>query len=115
MEAGPFKARLYDTFMLVDTLAVMAASLAPESEKTTAMTGTVWKYESAAGAIVFTSDSLFTRILVSSKVVHVVSCGTYKLDGTSLEMSLDGKNETCQLEGGRFTFFNKTYAKVTLP
>lgn len=116
IKAGQFKATLYDTFMTVDTLAVRIASPAPESKKTTAITGTVWTYESApAGAIVFTSDSLFTRILVSSKIVHDVDCGTYKLQGTSLEMTLDDKKETCQIEGGRFTFFDKTYAKVTLP
>lgn len=115
VEAGPFKATLFESFMVVDTLAIRAASLAPESEKTSALTGTIWKYESAAGTIIFTSDTEFTRILISSKIVYEADKGTYSLQGTSLEMTLDGKKETCQLEGGRFTFFEKSYAKVTLP
>ena len=117
LKAGAFKATLYDTFMVVDTLAVMVASPVPESTGTSAVTGTVWTYETSGlpGAIVFTSDVDFTRILVSSGIVHEADAGTYKLQGTSLEMTLDDKKETCQIEGGRFTFFEKTYAKVTLP
>ncbi|MBO4467484.1 MAG: hypothetical protein J5745_05210 [Bacteroidales bacterium] len=117
LKAGPFKATLFDRFLVVDTLAVMAASLAPQSTKTSSLTGTVWTYETsgAPGAIVFTSDKEFTRLLVSSKIVHESDSGTYSLKGTSLEMTLDDKKETCQIDGGRFTFFEKTYAKVTLP
>lgn len=115
LKAGPFKATLYESFMVVDTLAVRAASLAPKSDKQSALTGTVWRYEGSAGAIVFTSDTEFTRILVSSKIIYEADNGTYSLDGTSLEMTLDDKKETCQLESGRFRFMDKAYAKVTLP
>lgn len=117
VEAGPFKSTLYDKFMVVDTLAVMVASYAPESDKKSALTGTVWTYDGGGypGVIIFTSDSEFTRVFASSKIVHEAKTGTYKLDGTSLTMTLDDKKETCQLEGGRFTFFDKAYAKVTLP
>lgn len=117
VEAGSVKGTLYDRFMALDTLAVMVASYAPESEGTSALTGTVWTYDGGGypGVIIFTSDAEFTRVFATSKIVHEVKTGTYKLEGTSLTMTLDGKNETCQLEGGRFTFFDKTYAKVTLP
>lgn len=117
VEAGPFRGTLYDSFMVVDTLAVMVANYAPESEEKSALTGTVWTYEGAGfpGVIIFTSNTEFTRIFAATKIVHEVKTGTYKLDGTSLAMTLDDKNETCQLEGGRFTFFEKSYAKVTLP
>ena len=117
VEAGPFKGVLYDSFMTVDTLGVMIATPAPASTKTSTLTGTVWTYETSSlpGAILFTSDVDFTRILVGSKIVHEVKAGTYKLDGATLEMTLDDKKETCQIDGGRFTFFEKTYAKVTLP
>ena len=117
VQAGSFNGVVYDSLMVVDTLAVMVASQAPKSTETSALTGTVWEYETSGlpGAIFFTSDVDFTRILVASKIMHQVSTGTYKLEGATVTMTLDGKNETCQLEGGRFTFFDKTYAKVNLP
>lgn len=117
VEAGQFKGVLFDKFMVVDTMAVMIATPAPESSGTTALTGTVWEYESSSypGALIFTSDTTFTRTLVGSKIIHETKEGTYHLDGTSITMSVDGKEETCQIEGGRFTFFSRRYRMVTLP
>ena len=117
VEAGPFKSTLYNEFMLVDTLAVMISTHAPKSTGTSALTGSIWTYKTsgAPGVIIFTSDKDFTRILVGSRIVHETKVGTYELQGTSLTMTLDEKTETCQLEGGRFTFFERTYEKVTLP
>lgn len=117
VKAASFNGVLFDKFMVVDTLAVMVASPAPASTKTSSITGTVWEYETTGlpGVILFTSDVDFTRILVSSKIVHEVDCGTYTIDGASLTMTMDDKKETCQIESGRFTFFEKTFAKATLP
>lgn len=117
VEAGPFKATLYDSFMAVDTLGVMIASPAVKQEGSSALVGTVWKYETSGypGVFIFTSASEYTRLLVGNSIIHQVNTGTYQLQGTSLTIQLEDKEETCQLEGGRFTLFERTYAMVTIP
>lgn len=116
IKVGKYNGTLFDRFMVVDSLAVMVSTLGPKSTGTSALTGTVWQYDAAVpGVIIFTSDVDFTRVIVSSKIIHEVKAGTYKLDGANLNMELDGKKETCQIQGGRFTLFNKAYVKITLP
>ena len=111
------KATLYDDFMQVDTLSVLRSGPAVENPGTSALAGTVWKYDSAGypGLIIFTSGSTFTRILTSSRVVYAFMNGTYTLTGTDLNMTAGEIKETCQLSADRFTFLEKDYVKVTLP
>ena len=118
LEAGPKSAVLYEDFLLVDTLAVFCNSPVPEaSEATSELEGTVWVYDTnaAAGVIIFTSGSTFTRMLGVSQLIFATLTGTYSLQGTTLRMEAGDIKETCQLQGGRFTFSEKTYAKLTLP
>lgn len=111
------KATLFDDFMLVDTLAVLRSAPSVEAQATSALSGTVWTYDTAAfpGLIVFTSGNTFTRILAASRINYQFLNGTYQLSGTELTMTAGDVKETCQLSADRFTFFEKDYVKVTLP
>lgn len=117
LEAGSKSAVLYEDFLLVDTLAVFCNSPVPEAPATAGeLEGTVWTYDSnaAAGVIIFTSGSTFTRMLGVSQLIFATLTGTYTLEGTTLKMEAGDIKETCQLQGGRFTFSEKAYKQVTL-
>ena len=117
MVGSGIKATLFDDFMQVDTLSVQRVAAAVENPGTSALAGTVWKYDTAGypGLIIFTSGSTFTRILTSSRIVFVFMNGTYTISGTELNMTGGEIKETCQLSADRFTFLEKDYVKVTLP
>ncbi len=80
------------------------------------LAGTVWTYETSGypGFIIFTSNTEFTRVLVSSVYVFSVLNGTYSIKGNSLEFITDSEelNRTCRISDGRFTYLEKTYSKA---
>ena len=118
IKVGNLSATLFDDMMQVEDKCVLITAPAVESDGSSALTGTIWTYDTKSypGLIIFTSDSTFTRVLVGSGVVYVYLNGTYQLSGTSLTMKDGGDiNETCQLSADRFTFLERSYVKVTLP
>lgn len=125
LEAGSFKATLFDTFMIVDgTYGVFSVAPAVDQAGSSALKGTVWATEDEStqlpALVVFTSSSKFVRIVTYSKTIFKYTSGTYDLQGTSLSLKWDDIEETCQIEGGRFTLFkdtvnSQTFSKVTLP
>ena len=111
------KATLYDDMMQVDTLTVLRTAPALNAPGSSALAGTVWRYQSSdyPGIIIFTSGSTFTRVIVGSRILYQFMNGTYQLNGTELFMTDGEIKETCQLSTDRFTFFEKTFVKVSLP
>ena len=115
LAVGGVTATTFEDFIQVGNISVLNTAPAVEHGGSSALVGTIWTYITPdfPGLIVFTSDSTFTRVLVSSGVVYTFLNGTYRLSGTTLSMT-DGAdiNETCQVSD-RFTFSEKEYVKVS--
>lgn len=117
VDVGDQKARLFEDFMVIDTLAVLRSCKAVE-DNASSLTGTFWPTTATntyPGVIVFTGASTFTRILANSSLVYQTNEGTYTFDGTTFEFDLGDKKETCPLNGDRFTFLGKEYRRNTTP
>lgn len=78
------------------------------------LTGTVWTgYNGTYPAVViFTSDTEFTRLVVSSNTVFTWTTGTYNLNGSSLTMWVGELSDECSIEDGTLTFFERDYTWV---
>ena len=78
------------------------------------LTGTVWTgYNGVCPAvIIFTSDTEFTRLVVSSATVFTWTTGTYELNGSSLTMWVGELSDECSIADGTLTFFERKYTWV---
>ena len=78
------------------------------------LTGTVWTgYNGVCPAvIIFTSDTEFTRLVVSSATVFTWTTGTYALYGSSLTMWVGELSDECSIADGTLTFFERKYTWV---
>lgn len=103
-------ATLFPEVMLMDDVWYMHYP-AQEDNGTSALRGTAWKYvtNSYPGILIFNTNSSFTRVLVSSRVLYQVTQGTYTVNGDSVTLSFSDKSETCTISGNRFTFMERTY------
>ena len=71
----------------------------------------MWTYRSNSypGIIIFDTNSSFTRILLSSRILYQVNRGTYVQTGDVVTMTLNGKTEDCLISGDSFTYLERTY------
>jgi len=117
LDADSMHATLFEDFMVVDTLAILIAKEPSEEDNASnALAGTYWTsggMSTYPGLLIFTGNDTFTRIQVASKFIYQVKHGTYAYNGSSISFCLDGKEETCPLDGNRFTFFEVQYTKDT--
>lgn len=102
---------LFPELMLLDDVWFMHLPVGGD-QGTSAVKGSLWTYQSSGypGIIVFDTNSSFTRVLLGSRVLYQVSRGTYSQNGNVLTMTLDGKTESCEIKGDKFTFLGKTYS-----
>jgi len=102
---------LFPEVMLMDDVWFMHFPV-NEDKGTSAVKGSFWTYESSGypGIILFDTNSSFTRVLLSSRVLYQVMRGTYTQDGNVLTMTLDGKTESCQIIDNTFTYLERTYS-----
>lgn len=120
LQAGPVQARLFEDFLVVDSLGVFCVSPLQEAAvKATAagdLAGTAWYYAGGGlpAVILFTSANTFTRLTAMSQIILASLNGTYSLQGSELRMESEEIKETCRLEADRFTFSEKTYLKASL-
>ena len=102
--------------LMLQTLSVPhVTSLAGNASFTRSdLTGTVWTgYNGIYPAVViFTSDTEFTRLVVSSDIVFSWLNGTYELNGSSLTMRVGELSDECSIADGTMTFFERKYSWV---
>ena len=108
---GRESATLFPEVMLMDDVWFMHSSVNGDKGEA-AVKGSLWTLQTSGypGIIVFDTNSSFTRVLLGSRVLYQVSRGTYSQNGNVLTMTLDGKTESCQIGGDKFTFLGKTYS-----
>lgn len=110
LDMGKESAILFDEVMLVDDVWFMHFPV-NENTGTSDLTGTMWTYRSNSypGIIIFDTNSSFTRVLLSSRILYQVNRGTYVQTGDVVTMTLNGKTEDCLIEGDSFTYLERTY------
>lgn len=108
---GRESATLFPEVMLMDDVWFMHFPVNGDKGEA-AVKGSLWTLQTSGypGIIVFDTNSSFTRVLLGSRVLYQVSRGTYSQNGNVLTMTLDGKTESCQIGGDKFTFLGKTYS-----
>ncbi|MBO6096886.1 MAG: hypothetical protein J6P56_06205 [Bacteroidales bacterium] len=110
LDMGKESATLFEEVMLVDDVWFMHFPV-NENKGNSDLTGTMWTYRSSGypGIIVFDTNSSFTRILLSSRILYQVTRGNYVQNGNIVSFSFDGKSEDCLIEDGSFTLMERTY------
>ena len=110
LDMGKESAILFDEVMLVDDVWFMHFPV-NENKGNSDLTGTMWTYHTSSypGIIIFDTNSSFTRILLSSRILYQVNRGTYVQTGDVVTMTLNGKTEDCLIEGNSFTYLERTY------
>lgn len=108
---GRESATLFPEVMLMDDVWFMHFPVNGDKGEA-AVKGSLWTLQTSGypGIIVFDTNSSFTRVLLGSRVLYQVSRGTYSQNGNVLTMTIDGKTESCQIGGDKFTFLGKTYS-----
>ena len=120
ISSGKYSGTFYeDQVLALSTVAVSHVSDLEEKNPTftqSSLTGTAWVGLNGTYPIViiFTSDTEFTRIMVSSSIVFAWKTGTYKLHGSSLTMAVGELTDDCTIANDSFVFFERKYTRVDL-
>lgn len=110
LDMGKESATLFEEVMLLGDVWFMHFPV-NENKGYSDLTGTMWTLSGNGypGIIVFDTNSSFTRVLLSSRILYQVTRGSYVQNGNIVSFSFDGKSEDCLIVDGRFTLMERTY------